>query len=162
MPRIYEIHEEKTMECPLSIPLYHIELVREGSLKRTRPTLRSSAEVAVLFRAYLGHADREHMMVVMLDNKLKVIGMNTVSVGSLTASIVHPREVFKPAILCNAQSIVLCHNHPSGDPAPSQEDKGITKRLVLAGEALGIKVNDHIILGDGTKDYYSFTDQREL
>src|SRR5437899_11123120 len=89
-------------------------------------------------------------MVAMLDQKNKVIGINTVSMGSLTASVVHPREVFKIAILANCASIILGHNHPSSDPTPSKEDRALTARLVEAGKLLGISVIDHVIIGDGT------------
>jgi DNA repair protein RadC len=73
--------------------------------------------------------------------------------------VVHPREVFKVAILSNAAAILCGHNHPSGDPQPSQEDQRLTRRLVQAGQVLGIDVLDHVIIGDGTADYYSFADQ---
>ena len=98
-------------------------------------------------------------MVLMLDQKNRVIGINTVSVGSLTASVVHPRECFKPAILSNAASIILAHNHPSGQPQPSQEDRVLTVRLVTAGKLLGISILDHVIIGDGTSSYFSFADE---
>lgn len=90
----------------------------------------------------------------MLDTKNKVIGTETVSVGSLTSAIVHPREVFQPAILQHAASIAVAHNHPSGDPKPSREDIELTKQLIAAGKALCIPVLDHLIIGDGR--YYSF------
>ena len=93
-------------------------------------------------------------MVVLLDRKNAPIGINTISIGSLTASLVHMREVFKPAILANAASFICCHNHPSSDPAPSREDRALTQRLVEAGKLLGIALVDHIILG-GTS-YFSF------
>jgi DNA repair protein RadC len=95
----------------------------------------------------------------MLDQKNKVIGIHTVSMGSLTASVVHPREVFKPAILSNAAAIILAHNHPSGQPQPSQEDRVLTVRLVTAGKLLGISILDHVIIGDGTSAYFSFADE---
>jgi len=95
----------------------------------------------------------------MLDQKNKIIGINTVSVESLTASVVHSREVFKPAILSNAAAIILAHNHPSGQPQPSQEDRILTVRLVAAGKLLGISVLDHVIIGDGTSAYFSFADE---
>ena len=91
-----------------------------------------------------------------LNAKHRPIGLNTVSVGSLTASTAHPREVFKPALTGNAAAVIVAHNHPSGDPAPSAEDVQLTKRLRDAGELLGIRVLDHVILGDGK--YYSFVD----
>ena len=82
-----------------------------------------------------------------------------ISLGSLTSSLVHPREVFKTAILQNSASIILIHNHPSGDPAPSNDDIEITQRLKTAGDSLGIKILDHIIVGD---NYFSFLDQKML
>lgn len=106
---------------------------------------------------FSGH-DREEFVIIGLDGKNKMTFLNSVSVGSLTASIVHPREVFKMAILGNAVSLVLVHNHPSGDPTPSPEDVDITKRLVAAGELLGIKVLDHVIIGDNDC-YTSFADK---
>lgn len=96
--------------------------------------------------AGLRNADREFFVVVLLNARHEVVGVETVSVGSLNASIVHPREVFKPALVASAASVVLVHNHPSGNPEPSEEDLAITKRLVGAGELLGIGVLDHIII----------------
>jgi DNA repair protein RadC len=101
---------------PYSIPAYRVQLVRERALPWDRAQLRSSQDVACLFRTFLGDTDREHFLVAMLDQKNKVIGINTVSTGSLTASVVHPRECFKPAILSNAAAILCGHNHPSGAP----------------------------------------------
>jgi len=90
----------------------------------------------------------ENLWLLTLDTKNNITGIFTVSTGSLNASIVHPREVFKRAVLQNAASIIICHNHPSGDATPSAEDISITKRLHEAGEILGIKLLDHIIIGD--------------
>jgi DNA repair protein RadC len=92
------------------------------------------------------HAKREHFVVLLLNARHEVEAIETISIGSLNASIVHPREVFKPAILQSAASVVLCHNHPSGDPEPSEEDLSITRRLVEAGELVGIGVLDHVII----------------
>jgi DNA repair protein RadC len=116
--------------------------------------LRTSADVARALRPLFDGIDREKFIVLLLNAKHIPIGVNTVSVGSLTASIVSPREVFKPAIVGNAAAVLLAHNHPSGDPAPSPEDIELTKRLRDAGELLGIRVLDHVILGDGR--HYSF------
>jgi DNA repair protein RadC len=96
-------------------------------------------------------------LVVPLDTKNRVLGFHVVSVGSLGASLVHPREVFKIAILANAASVILVHNHPSGDPEPSAEDRRVTERLKEAGELVGIPVLDHVVIGDGR--YVSFTDR---
>ena len=94
----------------------------------------------------LRQEQREHFVVLLLNARHEVIRVETVSIGSLNASIVHPREVFKPAVIESAASIVLAHNHPSGDPEPSEEDLSITKRLVQVGELLGIAVLDHVIV----------------
>lgn len=91
--------------------------------------------------------DREHFISLNLDIKGRVINANIISIGDLTACLVHPREVFKSSILSNASSVIFLHNHPSGDPSPSKEDIEITKRLTKAGYLLGIKVLDHIIIG---------------
>ncbi len=91
--------------------------------------------------------DREHLVIMMLDCRMNVIGINTVAIGSLTSMLVSPREVFKPALLSNAASIMLAHNHPSGDPTPSPEDVTITQNLAQAGDYLDIFINDHIIVG---------------
>jgi len=91
--------------------------------------------------------DKEHFLVLLLNARHEVLRKETVSVGSLNASVVHPREVFKPALLHSAASIVLVHNNPSGDPEPSDEDLQITDRLTKAGDLLGIAVLDHVIVG---------------
>ncbi len=100
---------------------------------------------------------QEHFITLMLDTKNQVISKETISIGTLNSSIVHPREVFKPAIKKSVSAIILAHNHPSGDPTPSREDIEVTKRLVKAGELLGIDVLDHIIIGDSK--YISFKEE---
>ena len=97
---------------------------------------------------------KEVLKVVLLDTKNKVIGIKDVSVGTLNSSLIHPREVFKEAIKESANSIILIHNHPSGDPTPSQEDKEITEKLSDVEEDLDIPILDHIIIGKN--GYYSF------
>ena len=135
--------------------MYELKVVRER-----RPgygpasAVRTSAEVYAAFRARFEAADREEFLALFLDGKNRVQGFHVVSVGSLTAALVHPREVFKPAILGNAAAVVLVHNHPSGDLRPSDEDVAVTRRLVHAAELLGIRVLDHVIVGDGA--YASF------
>ena len=140
------------------IPIYKVTLVREGRLPCYEQCIRSSAIASTILHSYLADVDREHFIILLLDQKNQVIGINTVSMGSLTASIVHPREVFKPAILSNAASLICGHNHPSGDCQPSREDRALTKRLVEAGQLLGIPVVDHIIIG-GEGRYFSFADE---
>ena len=140
------------------VQVYRVALVRDAALSIPQPQLRTSQDSAELFRRYLGPVDRAHFLIAMLDRKHRVIGMNTVAIGSLTAAVMHPREVMKPAILANAAALVLCHNHPSGDPQPSPEDRTLTSRLYKAGQLLGIAVLDHVVLGDGTAAYFSFAD----
>src|SRR5215470_3096709 len=152
--------EEKiTKTKPASVPIYRVTLVRDGRIPCYNQQIRSAVDASTLLHTYLADVDREHFVVLMLDQKNKIIGINTVSVGSLTASVVHSREVFKPAILSNAAAIILAHNHPSGAPQPSQEDRVLTVRLVAAGKLLGISVLDHVIIGDGTSAYFSFADE---
>jgi DNA repair protein RadC len=155
-------HDKARPSRPYRVPIYRVTLVREASFTLEQAQIRSSRDAAVVFRAYLGNVDREHFMVGMLDQKNKVIGINTVSMGSLTASVVHPREVMKPAILANAAALLCCHNHPSGAPQPSQEDRALTTRLCEVGKLHGIALLDHIILGDGSETYYSFADEQLL
>jgi len=106
------------------------------------------------------HLKKEKFYTLLLDTKNQIIAVEEISTGSLNASIVHPREVFHYAIKKNAKAMILAHNHPSGHPAPSQEDKGITERLVEVGKIVGIEVIDHIILGK--ESYYSFKEHFDL
>lgn len=127
-------------------PVFRVQLVREKSGSRTG--LDGPEDAAQILSRYLEHADREHFVALMLDAKNKVIGIHTVSVGSLFAAIVSSREVFKAAILANAASLIVAHNHPSGDVTPSPEDIHVTKTLKEAGKLLDIEVLDHLILGE--------------
>jgi len=95
------------------------------------------------------HLDREHFAVILLDSKNAVISVEKVSVGTVNSSIVHPREVMKPALEKSATSIILVHNHPTGSVSPSREDVAITRRFEKCGRILGIDVIDHLIIGDG-------------
>jgi DNA repair protein RadC len=112
--------------------------------------VRDAGAVYAAFREEAELADRERFVLVLLDGKNRVIGFHVVSVGSLTAALVHPREVFKAAILANAAAVILAHNHPSGDPEPSAEDRALTARLRQVGELVGIRVLDHVVIGDGS------------
>lgn len=100
---------------------------------------------------------KEHFVTIHLDTKHHILGEEVVSIGSLNASIVHPREIFKTAVKRSAAAIICAHNHPSGDPTPSQEDIDVTKRLVAAGTILGVEVLDHIVIGD--KRYISLRER---
>jgi len=134
---------------------------RVVSQKRKMGTVfQISQDVFDTYSVRLRDAKQETFTVILLDSKNRFLREETVALGSLNQSIVHPREVFRPAIQGAAASVILVHNHPSGDPSPSDEDIRVTERLVEAGKLLGIRVLDHIIVGEGR--YFSFFDQRRL
>lgn len=133
------------------INIVSIKMVRESSILYDVRNINSPTEAAELGRRFLDEADREELIVCCLDTKNQPISMSVVSIGSLNTSIVHPREVFKVAILSNAASIILYHNHPSGIADPSKEDISITHRLKEAGKIIGIELIDHIIIGSEGK-----------
>lgn len=113
-----------------------------------RPTVTGPRDVSTLLQSELRYLKKETLKSILLDAKNKVIAIKTVSIGDLTSSIVHPREVFRDAIVNSAASIIVAHNHPSGDPTPSTDDVNITRRLMAAGETIGIELLDHIVIGD--------------
>ena len=116
----------------------------------------SSADIYRRFKG-LSEMPVEAFLVLHLDGKNKLVGMSTTSIGSMTSSLVHPRDVFRPAIANLTAGLIFIHNHPSGDPAPSQEDIQITRRLGEVGKLVGIRCLDHIVIGQGR--YFSFADQ---
>ena len=126
--------------------MYVCELTKRKYRGKEPKAIRGPDDVVKLLGKKFRRESREHFVVLLLNARHEAIGRETVSIGSLNASIVHPREVFRPALFQAAASIILVHNHPSGDPEPSEEDLGITKRLVQAGELLGISVLDHLII----------------
>lgn len=119
--------------------------------------LTGSGEIFDAFQGRLRDLKKERFLSVLLDGRQRVMREDLISEGILTASLVHPREVFAPAIREAASSLLLVHNHPSGDPEPSPEDLEITKRLVAAGELVGIRVVDHVVIGEGC--YVSFLER---
>ncbi len=122
-----------------------------------RPVLRSPREAAELMMPRLRYEKKERFIALLLSTKNHLLGTPTISVGTLSASLVDPRELFREAIVTNAASLILVHNHPSGDPTPSPEDTALTRKLVEAGRLLDISVLDHIIIGDGK--YVSLKEQ---
>lgn len=112
-----------------------------------RPVIHSPADAASLLMGEMNYLDREHFKVINLNTKNQVLAIDHVSIGSLNASLVHPREVFKQAIKRSAAWLILVHNHPSGNTQPSSEDEALTRRLCEAGKLLGIEILDHLILG---------------
>ncbi len=133
-----------------------------GRREELEPELRNfdikdPEAVVKAIRASIKDKAKEHFKLILLNPRNKIIGISTISIGTLNASLVHPREVFKDAITHSAASVVLAHNHPSGDPEPSEDDLTITKRLIEAGKILGIEVIDHIII---TKNvFFSFKEK---
>jgi len=121
------------------------KLIRNGYTK----TIKSAEDVFNIFHNKLANEKKEHFIVLYLDTRNSIIKEETISIGTLDSALIHPREVFKNAIKESAFSIILVHNHPSGDCTPSKEDIGITERLKEAGELLNIKVLDHVIIGKG-------------
>jgi len=119
------------------------------STEDNRPAIGCPADAAALVMEELRYLEREHLVALFLDARNRVIGQRTISVGSLQTNIVHPREVFKEAIARSSAALIVLHNHPSGDPSPSEDDKAITARLKEAGNLIGIPLLDHIIIGAG-------------
>lgn len=134
------------------INIVTIKMEKVKSMLVENKQISSPDDVFRIVNKYLDGADREHLVLLTLDTKNKITSINTVSIGSINTSIVHPREVFKTAILSNASSVILSHNHPSGDVTPSKEDVDITKIIKECGRILGIELLDHVIIGD---DKYS-------
>lgn len=138
------------------------ELGRRFLSERKVPdrTFRSSRDAAGYFAPLLGGLKREVFRIAILDSRHRLIKAKTVTVGTLNLALVHPREVFREAIVEDAAGVVLVHNHPGGDPSPSEEDARLTRQLVGAGEALGIPILDHLIIASG--GYFSFADNHRL
>jgi DNA repair protein RadC len=135
------------------------ELGRRLAADRLRPgdSIRGPADVHRHLHPRLRHACQEQFLVILLDGRHRVLRCEVVSQGTLTASLVHPREVFRPALREAAAALILVHNHPSGDPGPSREDREVTTRLARAGEILGVRVLDHVIVAE--RGYCSLREQ---
>ncbi len=132
------------------INIVSIKMIKEASFLYQTRTISSPKDAYEMIKEQLEGLDREQFIIACLNTKNEPTNISVISVGTLNKAIVHPREVFKTAILSNASSIMAFHNHPSGDTTPSQQDIQLTHRLVEAGELLGIKLLDHLIIGDGT------------
>ncbi len=115
--------------------------------RQRQRTLETAEDAAAYVQPLLADKKKEHFLAVLLDTRHRVIRVAPIAVGSLSASLVHPRELFKEAIAASAAAMIIAHNHPSGDPTPSEDDGRLTKRLVASGRMLGIEVLDHLIVG---------------
>ena len=142
------------------VEIVKIKLVRESSFLYGKRRVNSPVEAYELGKVLMEETDREQLLVCCLDTKNQPLNLQVVSIGSLNASIGHPKEVFKAAILSNAASIILYHNHPSGDPTPSSEDLSATGRIHDCGKLMGIDLLDHLILGEDS--YYSMREKGDL
>ena len=143
-----------------NIEIVKIKMVKDRELRNEYDQkIGTPFSLYKILRTLLNEEDRENFLVISLDTKNHINGINVISTGTLNSSLVHPREVFKMAILNNSNSIIIAHNHPSGDTEPSNEDIKVTDRLVECGKILGIEVLDHIIVGEG---YYSFKEKGKI
>lgn len=146
------------MPTPMSISVFRLSLIKDHVIPYAKASLiLTPIDVHDLIKEYLQGTDREQFIALFLDSESKVIGINTVSIGTLTESLVHPREVFKGAILANAASIIVVHNHPSGSAFASEADLSVTSKLKDAGRILGIPIEDHVIVAEA--GYFSFRQQ---
>ncbi len=139
------------------IPRFRLNLVREGGDRNRSFTINTPRDAAIFLRP-MATAPEEHFVSVHLNTRNQIIGLHEVSHGTLSASLVHPREVFKAALVANSHSIIVCHNHPSGaDVLPSADDLATTRTLHAAGRLLGVNLVDHVIVGpEDVDDWYSF------
>jgi DNA repair protein RadC len=145
-------HSDRDKEHPAKrIQVLSLRMVKESStIFYPNRIIRSPKDAADLFHRLIGENDREQFCILCLNTKNEPTALHTVSIGTLNASLVHPRETFKLAILANAAAIIACHNHPSGEPTPSPEDVELTERLRDSGTLLGIDLLDHLVLGEAS------------
>ncbi len=129
------------------------EIAKRCTQKSGKTTISSPEDAFEYAHSRFPSQDKEHFMVIHLNSKNKVLRSEIVSIGIINSSLAHPREIFKSAIKENAYAIILAHNHPSGDPTPSEEDKAITEQLIHAGKLIGIPLLDHIVIGK--ENYFS-------
>jgi len=144
--------DEALLPAPYAIPRFRVSLVKESeSAWSEKNAIHGPADVESLLAPLFAGMDREALYVCLLDSKNRILGVNLVSLGILDSALVHAREVFKPAILLGAAAIILAHNHPSGDPTMSAEDKRVTERIHEAGKLIGIDLLDHVVIGDADR-----------
>lgn len=125
--------------------------------EKKKHAIKSPADVSAVLMGDMRYLKKEYFKIILLDIKNNIIAVENISIGSLNSSLVHPREIFKTAIKKSSAAAILVHNHPSGDPHPSNEDIDVTKRISEGGKILGIEILDHVIIGDG--NYFSFKDE---
>ena len=144
------------------ISIYRVSFVKDATVSFGNHAINNAMKAQVMFQDLIqtrGQPDREQFLVALFNAKNEMIGLNIVSIGGLSSAAVHPREVLKPAILANSAAILLCHNHPSNNLEPSQDDLNITRKLIQAAAIIGIQVHEHLIINMDDDRYYSFADQ---
>lgn len=141
------------------IDIVKIKMVKEASTMYAKRKISNPWDAYKIFKDYIDDSNKENFVIMCLNVKNEPTHLSTISIGSINESLVSPSEVYKVALLSNAGRIMVCHNHPSGHVSPSRADKAVTERLYEAGEILGIKLLDHIIVSDG--EYYSFKENHE-
>jgi DNA repair protein RadC len=155
--KLTQIHGIGTAKASQIAAVFELARKLEGFTDEPKRKIKSPADVYSLLYPKMREQKREKLVALLLDTKNQIIREETISIGSLNANIVHPREVFKAALMESSASVILSHNHPSGDPTPSREDIAVTEKLVEGGKMLGIEVLDHVIIGDGR--YVSLKDE---
>jgi len=151
--------KQETVKHKKRVNIISLKVIKESSVLYEGRKLSSPEAARKLLMPFFDGMDREKFLAIYLNVKNEPNAIHTVSIGSLNSSIVHPREVYKGALMSNAASVIFAHNHPSGNPEPSQNDKNMTKRLIEAGEILGITTIDHLIIG-GDEEYFSFKEHQ--
>ncbi len=133
---------------PKQINIVSLQMIKTDTLSYLKRRITSPEDATEIMKSFIGNSDREHPILICMNSKNEPTHIQTLSIGSINQSVIHPREVFKTTILSNANSIMIGHNHPSGDVTPSPEDINITERLMLISEMIGILFYDHIIFSE--------------
>ncbi len=151
---LYNNLNNSTTKHNKRVNVVSVKLVKEKSINYLPRVISNPNDIVKLFSDFIGDSDREQFIVCCLNTKNQPTDVSVISTGCLDSTVVHPREVFKVAILSNAAAIILGHNHPSGNSEPSNEDRNITNRICEVGKIHGIRVLDHIVIGDN--NFFSF------
>lgn len=130
------------------INIVSLQMIKIDTLSYLKRRITSPEDATDIMKSFIGNSDREHLILICMNSKNEPTHIQTLSIGSINQSIIHPREVFKTAILSNANSIMIGDNHPSGDVTPSPEDVNVTERLMLISEMMGILFYDHIVFSE--------------
>ncbi len=157
LSKLMQIHGIGAAKAAQIAAVFELARKLEGYTDGPKRKIRSPSDVYSLLYPRMREHKREKLVALLLDTKNQVLREEIVSIGSLNANIVHPREVFKTALMESCASVILSHNHPSGDPTPSREDVSVTEKLVEGGKLLGIDVLDHVVIGEGR--YVSLKDE---